>query len=120
MPRKKTVEIIQQPYDIGNGATVIVRYRADARPPMFHNDTQVIVGAAPGGQPYVSPFANEPVVRPADTPQLAAAREALRSRHPEGPSGSGAITPADMGFPPLTPESLSGAGFAGPSNEEVE
>lgn len=46
MPRKKKFEFREQVYDIGDDATVTVRYRVGARPKMVHNDTQVIVGHA--------------------------------------------------------------------------
>lgn len=44
---KKTREIREQSYDVGNDVQVIVRYPVGKRPKMLHNDTQVIVGESP-------------------------------------------------------------------------
>lgn len=44
MPRKKSIEYVEQQYDIGNGATVTVRFDPERRPKMRHDDAVAIIG----------------------------------------------------------------------------
>ena len=43
MGRKKIIEYKEQPYDVGDDVTVIVRYPVGHRPAMMHNDREVII-----------------------------------------------------------------------------
>ena len=87
MARKKKIEFKEQVYDIGNDATVTIRYRADARPRMVHNDTCVTVGEEGSGLitprplPSLVPF-NYPTTNGPDhdTPEILAMKASLPKR----------------------------------------
>lgn len=73
------------------------------------------VGASNWGYANVPPSADTPI----DPDAIARARAALGDRTPLGQKAPEIATPASMGFPSITPESLTGGGgFAGISNED--
>lgn len=116
MPRiKKAATQIEERIRLSSKVTVVVIADAETFDTLhisrIGGSLKVALAGAATPQPYQPA---EPYVPPPDTPAIAAAREQLVARHPSGP-----VTPASLGFPTFTPETLGGVGdFAGPSNEE--
>lgn len=103
MGRPKTIEWREQSYDLGEDTVVTIRFRKDARPKMFHNDTQVIVGEVVGAtlqyaaaQPFGAP--REQSYSNTDNRGLGAT---LGSGDPVKALAEGVVSPA-----PLAVESL--------------
>jgi hypothetical protein len=113
MPRGKKREWKEQVYDLGDGVTVTVRYAADARPKMLHDDQIVIIGEHVCAQQQM--VLHDPGYSAAlPAPGRGGNFEIDPRQHPLfGKFGPGGAAPPDYSPPVLTSEQLfAGAGMA--------
>jgi hypothetical protein len=106
----KNTEYRTQVYDLGEDATVTIRYHKDRRPKMVHNDRYAIIGEAPeqvhvavgtAAQSPALPMTNR-ALDPALESQFAAIQAEGRKRRSaaeiaaSGPGAGGEFTPEEV------------------------